>query len=256
MEVHHHSHHPKKIKEYITEFLMLFLAVSLGFFAENLREHQVEKEREIKFLQNIHLDLKNDMSEIDKIINFNYDKQKMGDSLLNAYASGKLIDSLPDFYFYIRNITLRNLFENSKNGFIQLKNAGGLRMIENKKIINDIQQYENQILKIDRLQDISEATFQNFRFKATKILDVNTSNQMNKEQDTTNPVVTKFVRFRRPLKPNPLLTYDKKEINELLNLVSYALNTNTYIVKQLKTLKKDAIDLDNYILKEYGEKFD
>ena len=31
MEVHHHSHHPKKWKEYVTEFLMLFLAVSMGF---------------------------------------------------------------------------------------------------------------------------------------------------------------------------------------------------------------------------------
>ena len=46
MEVHHHSHHPKKWKEYITEFLMLFLAVSLGFFAENLREQQIEKHRD------------------------------------------------------------------------------------------------------------------------------------------------------------------------------------------------------------------
>ena len=41
MEVHHHSHHPKKWKEYLTEFLMLFLAVSMGFVAENLREKHV-----------------------------------------------------------------------------------------------------------------------------------------------------------------------------------------------------------------------
>jgi hypothetical protein len=41
MEVHHHSHKPKHWKEYITEFIMLFAAVTLGFLAENLREHQV-----------------------------------------------------------------------------------------------------------------------------------------------------------------------------------------------------------------------
>ena len=51
MEVHHHSHHLKKWKEYISEFLMLFAAVTLGFFAENLREHQIEKHREIQFLK-------------------------------------------------------------------------------------------------------------------------------------------------------------------------------------------------------------
>ena len=45
MEVHHHSHHPKKWKEYITEFVMLFAAVTLGFLAENLREHQIINHR-------------------------------------------------------------------------------------------------------------------------------------------------------------------------------------------------------------------
>jgi hypothetical protein len=45
MEVHHHGHHPKKWKEYITEFIMLFAAVTLGFFAENIREHQVVNHR-------------------------------------------------------------------------------------------------------------------------------------------------------------------------------------------------------------------
>ena len=66
MEVHHphHSSHIKKFKEYVLEFLMLFIAISLGFFAENIREHKVEKEREIKFLQNIHFDLKNDLKDL------------------------------------------------------------------------------------------------------------------------------------------------------------------------------------------------
>ena len=42
MEVHHHPdlHHKKKnFTEYFLEFLMIFLAVTLGFFAENVREH-------------------------------------------------------------------------------------------------------------------------------------------------------------------------------------------------------------------------
>jgi hypothetical protein len=37
MEVHHHGHihENKKWKEYLFEFLMIFLAVTLGFFVEN-----------------------------------------------------------------------------------------------------------------------------------------------------------------------------------------------------------------------------
>ena len=57
MEVHHHSHHPKKWKEYITEFIMLFAAVTLGFFVENYREHYVEKMREGQFILDIRKDI-------------------------------------------------------------------------------------------------------------------------------------------------------------------------------------------------------
>ena len=49
MEVHKHPHHithKKKWGEYLLEFFMLFLAVFLGFVAENFREHQVEHQRE------------------------------------------------------------------------------------------------------------------------------------------------------------------------------------------------------------------
>jgi len=47
MEVHKHPHHvahKKKWGEYLLEFFMLFLAVFLGFVAENVRETTVERE--------------------------------------------------------------------------------------------------------------------------------------------------------------------------------------------------------------------
>ena len=81
MEVHHHSHHPKKWKEYITEFVMLFLAVSLGFMAENIREHQIEKHREIAYLQNVHEDLKLDLINNDNVINSNTIRLQAMDNL-------------------------------------------------------------------------------------------------------------------------------------------------------------------------------
>ena len=44
MEVHHHAHTArKKWTHYFWEFLMLFLAVTLGFFVENQREHYIEQ---------------------------------------------------------------------------------------------------------------------------------------------------------------------------------------------------------------------
>ena len=46
MEVHAHSHtERKKWTHYFWEFFMLFLAVTLGFFVENQREHYIENEK-------------------------------------------------------------------------------------------------------------------------------------------------------------------------------------------------------------------
>jgi len=53
MEVHHHPdlhHKPKPWKEYLLEYLMIFLAVMTGFFAESYREHLSDKSKEKEYL--------------------------------------------------------------------------------------------------------------------------------------------------------------------------------------------------------------
>ena len=67
MEVHHHPHvptHSKPWKEYILEFAMLFLAVSMGFIAENVREKYVEKERSEELIQAFIIDVKANQKQL------------------------------------------------------------------------------------------------------------------------------------------------------------------------------------------------
>src|SRR5258705_5103159 len=69
MEVHHHPHtERKKWYHYFWEFLMLFLAVKLGFIGENWREHIVEKEREKKYIGSMIEDLKSDTSSLNNYL--------------------------------------------------------------------------------------------------------------------------------------------------------------------------------------------
>ena len=70
MEVHHPHHptHKKKWTEYLLEFLMLFLAVFLGFIAENLREISVEKHRAKEYMHSLIEDLEADTSNIQSTI--------------------------------------------------------------------------------------------------------------------------------------------------------------------------------------------
>jgi hypothetical protein len=65
MEVHHHPHVEKKgFKEYLLEGLMIFIAVTMGFFAEGLREHIGDRNREKDYMQSLLSDLRSDSADL------------------------------------------------------------------------------------------------------------------------------------------------------------------------------------------------
>jgi len=245
MEVHHHSHHPKKWKEYITEFLMLFLAVSLGFMAENIREHQIEKQREIAYLKNVHEDLKLDLINIDNVFNSNTIRLQAMDTLFKIINNNTITNK--DVYYYIRNLALRATFESSHVGLDQIKSAGGLRMVKNPEIISGIQEYERALDALDKLENVRERTLEQARFKMAVVFEPSISYEMLVGQGQG------IMRFNRPNKADAILQNNKQAVKELLNLVTFGLNSNKYLNTNLEKLKKIGQKLDSAIVKEYGD---
>ena len=259
MEVHHHSHKPKKISEYFTEFIMLFAAVTLGFFAENLREHQIEKHREIQYLKNIHLDLERDILEIDRIYKRNTEYQELGKELIQLYGRGYQTD-LPKFYYLVKSLALRTYFQHSKNGIDQLKNAGGLRLVENDEIIKRIQMIEIRIANIEMLQ---ENIFQNlihYRLKLGNILDAYTAWEMNEKQvgDYSQAGLKKYNlknAFEIPKQVRPLKNNSPEAINEVVFLASGTSNLSRYMKGNLVQLKDECTQLNKLLINTYGSEF-
>jgi hypothetical protein len=245
MEVHHHSHHPKKWKEYITEFIMLFLAVSLGFMAENIREHQIEKHREIAYLKNVHEDLKLDLINIDNVLNSNTIRLQAMDTLFTIINNNTITNE--DVYYYIRNLALRATFESSHVGLDQIKSAGGLRMVKNPEIISGIQEYERALDALDKLENVRERTLEQARFKMAVVFEPSISYEMLVGQGQG------IMRFNRPNKADAILQNNKQAVKELLNLVTFGLNSNKYLNINLEKLKKIGQKLDSAIVKEYGD---
>ena len=248
MEVHHHSHHPKKWKEYLTEFIMLFAAVTLGFFAENLREVQVEKHREISYLKNVHEDLQLDFQTIDTVIAANTYRLNMLDTFFIAINNNTV--TTEDYYYFIRNFALRSTFESAHTGFDQIKSAGGLRMVKNKDITSGIQQYEKIVNSTAKLEETREATIEEARFKMSKVLDAKILYSMTKSQ------VEGTFRFLKPKNAPDLNQENKEGLNELLNLVAIGINTNRYLNSRLVKLKNVGQKLDQTILHEYKDELD
>ncbi|HTJ10916.1 MAG TPA: hypothetical protein VL547_02765 [Dinghuibacter sp.] len=88
MEVHHHPEVGKKsFKEYLLEGLMIFIAVTLGFFAESLREHINHGAREAEYARAFAADLRVDTTRIDYAIEQNIYNLHRLDSLQDLLLS-------------------------------------------------------------------------------------------------------------------------------------------------------------------------
>ncbi|NDA61626.1 MAG: hypothetical protein EBX50_06240 [Chitinophagia bacterium] len=248
MEVHHPHHlgHKKKWKEYFLEFLMLFVAVTLGFFAENIREHYVEKSREEKFIAIVHEDLLNDIRALNKLKHAYEQRLKREDTLLNLLALQNFTKT-NDLYYLARLNSVREFFHHSKNGFLQLKNAGGLRMVENISIIKKIQGYEISVDEMDELQSLTENLLMNYREKMAEIFDGRIFRVM-----ATNPSAESLEdRFSRPLGNPALISSNSAEINQFLNKALYVHNNNIGILNRLNKLLKEANDLNAVLINHY-----
>lgn len=142
MEVHHHSHHPKKWKEYVTEFLMLFLAVTLGFFAENQREHLIEGDREKQYMQSLYEDLKKDTTILNNLIRYDtFQTAKLDTTNQLLIENSWNVEKIKLLYRLNLKTAGTMRYNLSERTSAQLKNAGVMRLIESRELSNKISEY-------------------------------------------------------------------------------------------------------------------
>lgn len=148
MEVHHpHSHHgPKKSKEYIIEFLMLFAAVSLGFLAENIREGFIERHRSHELALALKTDIEQDVEKI-QILNTNRIEilRKAKLAVLDIEKNGFKQSDTNQYRLMLRSAYYWQYFEPTTANLDQIINSGSLRYFKNKELIKAIATYKNYI---------------------------------------------------------------------------------------------------------------
>jgi len=141
MEVHHHPQVEKKnFKEYLFEGLMIFLAVMLGFFAENLREHLTDSGKEQHYMISLVSDLKTDTANATRYLNLETQLLSAMDSALRI-TTAQLHDLNKQDTFYFHFLLFFNSefsFHQNDNTLVELRNAGGYSLIRNQDVIDSI----------------------------------------------------------------------------------------------------------------------
>jgi hypothetical protein len=194
MEVHHHPHiptHAKPWKEYLLEGLMIFVAVTLGYGAENVREHYVETKKALISAKNLYVDVTYDSIGYARTKK-NRDRQDSCFEIINAYYNNNNLDKeIPAVYAAHGYMVLRMLHQMNTLALDEVKSSGTLKFLESDELKAAIQRYaslgaglklreQREFGYIDRMLDpISTKNFEfnfnraagnNFKIEGNKII--------------------------------------------------------------------------------------
>lgn len=220
MEVHHHTHHPKKWSEYLQEFLMLFFAVFLGFMSEYYLEYRAERHKEHDYLQSMVKDLQADLQEMavkDKAME---ELMITGNKITSIIYQPKWEDSDVDS-LYVNSIIMVTRFVNlnlSSGTIDQLRNAGGFRLIQNPEIVSKISDYEKWKVAIKVQQEAMMERWSRVHQIQNKILHLNVFEaldelgRVNYHREALDKIIAQT--------GNAFLTKDKNTFYEYSNYVN------------------------------------
>jgi hypothetical protein len=248
MEVHAHSHTPrKKWTHYFWEFLMLFLAVTLGFFVENQREHYVEGIREKKYIHSLVADLMSDTTSFSNGLKKKRSAIRAFDSaihLLKNYNSNEETNQKLYSLVRLNNPSVQKIKINY-TAFDQMRTSGNLRLIRSQNIIDSINTYYFLAKSIERVNDIQDDRFIAKTEFEGKVFDGGVfQNMMDVEE----------FKFKPP-SGNPLLvTSDKGVLNEFIVRTHYLISIMLFSEEDVKIQQNMAIRLINLLAKEYNIK--
>jgi hypothetical protein len=258
MEVHAHTHTEslpagkagKNWTHYLREFLMIFLAVFLGFVAENIRENFVEHERAKEYANLLIEDLRTDTTELNIAAHVMNLIIMAGDSLGDLLSNDAKSTKGGKLYFYEYLSSRRWNFISHDATIQQLKSSGALRYFRDTSLIRKIMNYEESVQIIYLAQN---------RFEPEKIENWNLVQKVfdqsyyfyssgGSEFDLTMND-EKVIRYMN--NNYPLLTYETNLIQQIRNW-AYSSSRNYRVeIQLLNDAKSQAIVAMNALRKKY-----
>ena len=252
MEVHHHpdlQHKKKNFKEYFLEFLMIFLAVTLGFIAENLRERISDKEQVQRYMQSMVDNLKSDG-----------EMYRSYDSMSVSYCT--TIDSIFTFLnnnskstgqIYYRARTLTNLgsFIPSvhSSSYSQMTSTGAIRLIKHQPLADSIASYYQLIKSFDDWTGIQRQRVDNLIAVNNKLFRAGVFFSMYKAMQSSGDSLQNII------KSNPAFeATDEQSINMVMMEYQYYYGFLKLMIQRTNQAWAQANNLAALLKKEYNIK--
>ncbi len=240
MEVHHHpqlDHKPKPWKEYLLEGFMIFIAVMLGFIAENIREDITNSDHVRQLTSQMVQDLKADTLRLEDVIENENKILRSNDTLFNLLQEP--LEKLDTKKIQQVAINAHNMwpFHPSLGAITAIKNELHLKQFSNSEIISYISRYEGNVELLHTVQDITLQYQRTFLdpFLTRHFTPINLDSAFN----------------HTSLPDEKMRNLTQEDLTQLgAEMVLIRIN-NDELIRDDKELKQDAVDMLQYVTKQY-----
>lgn len=236
----HHPNHKKKWSEYALEFVMLFLAVFLGFSAENIREHKIERHREKDYVKGLVQNLKDDTTNLNLKIPVLITRIQKLDSIIHLSKADlstaenlKLITRLNWDASYYANFT-------ANTATLSQLRSGNLRLIQKNHAADSILKYDLTNADTEKQWDIYFPLYNNHIQSTLQVY------------DETIRLDSLYFKGEVSRKLPPPLSSDKEKLRIYFNnAVALHIVSGGYLAR-LQYQLKEAIHLIDFLKQVYS----
>ena len=231
----------QKIINRFWEFLMLFIAITLGFFVENYREVLVDRQKEKEIIASFINDLETDIKELDIVIQRRETREVRIDSIIYILNNGLQDDYGKDLYYYARYLPRPAVFWANNTTNEELKYSGNFILIKNQKIIDALLEYNDNFIFIDFIKEREEYLVRRLFDQINVMFDPMVFDEMNVYD----------IEFIYPSGNPKINTKNKDVINLFLSNLHYVKTVNVGQLGHLKKHQKKAKEILNFMKEEY-----
>ncbi len=170
----------------------MFLAVFLGFIAENIRENLSERSKEHDYIEGLVKNLESDTSSL-RIITTANRKQISGLDSLRKISKDKL-SQLPvqDSLFLLSRRYLYYMYQFQSNDATvsELRNSGNYQIIKKDGVLDSLADFESSIESVRSQYAATYTIFEKARDRSIEILDMSVAQQFKKSPTGTPVLIT------------------------------------------------------------------
>ena len=240
MEVHHHpqlEHKPKPWKEYLLEGFMIFIAVMMGFIAENIRENSTNSEHARQLASQLVQDLKADTMQLNAIYKAETRIVRSNDTLFNLLQQPIEKTDMKRIQKLIADSHSMWPFHPSAGAIGAIKSELHLKQFSSSKIIGYIAGYEGHIELLRTVQDI---TLQYQRIFLDPFLRLHFT-----------PINMQAAFNHIPVPNTQMRNLTQEDLTQLAaDMVLIRINSNE-LVENNRKLENDAVKMLQYVSKQY-----